>query len=178
MKFIFSILVTIGFAVPRQSFLTSNSGMISFYSKAPLENIEARNRKFVVKYDPASGAIEATVLMKGFEFKKALMQEHFNENYVESDNYPKANFEGMVNLRELSLQQNKMYAVTSTGTLTIHGVSNTVTVPGTIVVQDGSISLKAVFSVTLSDYNIRIPAVVRNNIGKTVEITVVADGFK
>ncbi|RYG47816.1 MAG: YceI family protein [Chitinophagaceae bacterium] len=163
---------------PAQTLLTSTTGTISFYSEAPLEKIEARNRKFVVKYDPSSGKIEATVLMKGFEFKKALMQEHFNENYVESDKYPKSFFTGSVNTQEISLLKNNVYNVLASGTLTLHGVSQKVSVPGSITIKDGSLSLKAVFDIQLADYKIKIPTVVRNNIGKTVTITIVADHFK
>lgn len=163
---------------PAQTFLSSTSGTISFYSEAPLEKIEAKNKKFVVKYDPSSGKIEATVLMKGFEFKKALMQEHFNENYVESDKYPKSFFTGSVNTQEISLLKNQVYDVLASGTITLHGVSQKVSVPGSISVKDRSLSLKAVFDIRLADYKIKIPAVVRNNIGKTVTITIVADHFK
>ena len=158
--------------------LTSKSGAVSFYSEAPLEKIEARNKKLLVNYHPITGEIEATVLMKGFEFRKALMQEHFNESYLETDKYPKASFKGHIDKKNISIAENGSFAVSASGSLTIHGVTNTVTIPGTIAVANGEVSLNASFDILLSDYKIKIPAVVRNNIGKSVRISIVARQFK
>ena len=117
--------------------------------------------------------IQFAVLMKGFAFERALMEEHFNENYMESDKYPNGNFTGKVtNIGDVNFAQNGTYNVTVTGNLTIHGVTKAVSVPGTIVVKDGKVSSKAEFTVLLADYDISIPAAVKNQISKSIKISV------
>src|SRR4051794_12837879 len=97
---ILAIVTTGTFA---QKFYTK-SGKISFNASSPLEKIEAVNDKATVVLDVSNGAMEVAVLMKAFAFEKALMQDHFNENYVESDKYPKATFKGtVVNISSVSL---------------------------------------------------------------------------
>ena len=82
-------------AFGQERFFTK-TGSISFFSKTPLEDIEAHNRSVTCVLDSKTGNVQFAVLMKGFEFKKALMQEHFNEDYIESDKYPKAEFKGQI----------------------------------------------------------------------------------
>jgi len=114
------------------------------------------------------------VLMKGFQFEKALMQEHFNEKYVESSKYPKATFKGgLTDLSQVDFDQPGTYTVAVAGDLTIHGVTREVTTEGTLTVQEnGSVLAKAIFPVAVADYEITIPAVVRDNIAKEVEVRV------
>ena len=98
MKLIFCItfFFLLPFSMQGQTRLFSKSAKISFFSNAPLENIEARNNNVVTAWDFSTGQLEFSLLIRGFEFKKALMQQHFNENYLESDKYPKAQFKGRV----------------------------------------------------------------------------------
>lgn len=101
------------------------------------------------------------------------MQEHFNENYVESDKYPKSTFKGKINnLSTIKLDQAGVYQVTAEGDLTIHGVSKKVKVPGTIEVKNKQSHLKSKFKVALKDYEIKVPSVVRQNISETIEVKV------
>src|SRR5215210_8582560 len=91
----------------------TKSGKISFYSKASLENIEAHNKTVTCVLDTKSGNLQFAVLMKAFEFEKALMQEHFNENYVESHKFPKAEFKGQLsNNSEVNYGKDGKYPVT------------------------------------------------------------------
>src|SRR5215210_2358697 len=116
----------------------TKTGSIQFYSKAPLEDIEAKNKTVTAVLDTKSGAVQFSVPMKGFEFQKQLMQQHFNENYVESDKYPKADFKGtVVNNSAVNYLTDGTYNVTVKGKLTIHGVTNDVEAPGTIKVSGG-----------------------------------------
>jgi polyisoprenoid-binding protein YceI len=111
--------------------------------------------------------------MKSFQFEKALMQEHFNENYVESDKFPNASFAGKVlNIKEVNFGKNGIYNATIEGDLTIKGVTKKVTEKGTFEVKDGKINGKSTFNVLLADYNIKIPNTVANNISKTIQIDV------
>src|SRR5947208_1580392 len=93
--FLITLLIS-GTALFAQDKFFTKSGRISFYSKAPLEDIEAENRSVTAVLDTKTGMVQFAVPMKAFEFEKALMQEHFNENYIESDKYPKAEFKGQV----------------------------------------------------------------------------------
>ena len=107
-----------------QSKLYSKDARVSFFSKTAMENIDAQNNKALCIWDTGSGQLEFSVLIKGFEFDRALMQEHFNENYMESDKFPKAVFKGvLVVATSFSLQANGTYNVSAEGMLTIHGVS-------------------------------------------------------
>ena len=154
-------------------FATRN-GHVTFTSETPLENIEATNEKATSVFDLSSGAVEVAVLMKAFTFEKALMQEHFNENYVESDKYPKGTFKGTVSgFTAGDLTKPGSYNVTVTGDLTIHGVTKPLTAEGTLVVDPTGV-LKAVttFIVKPEDFDIKIPGLVRDNIAKEIDVKV------
>ncbi len=155
-----------------QSYLTKN-GKISFFSKTDIENIDAVNNQAVSVITPQTGSIAFSVLITGFLFKKALMQEHFNENYMESAKYPKASFKGTItDLTKVNFTTDGTYNVSVTGDLNIHNVSNKVTVPAVIVVKGGKVSANATFKVKLEDYKITVPKLVESNISKTIEIKV------
>lgn len=151
----------------------TRSGTISFSSKTPIEDIEATNTNSTIVIDFSSGRIEAAVLIKGFNFRKALMEEHFNENYMESSKYPKAIFTGRLSdLEQLNIEKDGDYKGTAIGSMSIHGVTNDIEVPYTISVTSGELSAISTFQIEVADYNIKIPAVVRSNIAKTIEINI------
>lgn len=151
----------------------TKTGKINFNSKATLENIEALNKSVTAVLDTKSGNLQFAVLMKGFEFEKALMQEHFNENYIESHKYPKAEFKGaVVNNADINYGKDGTYIAKVKGQLTIHGETKTVETDGKIQVKGGKVLADAVFGIALADYKIEIPNVVKNNIAKTVNIEV------
>lgn len=151
----------------------TRTGHISFYSKTPLEDIQASNRQAASVIDFATGEIVFSVLMKSFEFPKALMEEHFNENYVESDKYPKATFKGkIVNIQTVDVQKNGSYPVEVEGELTIHGITKPVKTTGVLKVKDNKIHGKSHFNVAVADYNIQIPQLVRENIAKNIDIQI------
>jgi hypothetical protein len=153
----------------------SRTGKITFYSKAPMETIEATNTSANTVIDIATGAMEWAVLIQGFKFDKALMEEHFNENYMESGTYPKAKFKGKIdNTSAVNFNKDGTYAVDVSGQLEIHGVTKPVTTKGTILVKNGQISATSKFRILLADYGIEIPKVVADNISKEVEIDVQA----
>jgi polyisoprenoid-binding protein YceI len=171
--FLLSAIILTSCVSHAQSRYFSKAGKISFYSKAPMENIEAHNNKAVSVVDVSTGQVEFSVLLKGFEFQKARMQEHFNENYVESDKYPKSVFTGSIkNPGDIKLDKDGVYNVKVSGQLTLHGVTKPQDVDASFTVQNGRISAVAEFVVTVADYNIKIPALVKDNIGKTVKIVV------
>ena len=166
-------LVLVVSAANAQDRYFTKTGKIEFFSKAPLEDIEAKNKTVTAVLDKKTGAVQFSVQMKGFEFEKALMQEHFNENYVESGKYPKADFKGtVVNNSAVNYTKDGSYNVTVKGKLTIHGVTKDVEAPGTIKVNGDKIDATSSFSIQLSDYNISIPSVVKDKISNNIKITV------
>ncbi len=151
----------------------TKTGKIEFLSKAPLEDIEAKNKTVTAVLDTKSGALQFSAQMKGFEFEKALMQQHFNENYVESDKYPKAEFRGAVaNNAAVNYSKNGSYPVTVKGKLTLHNITKDVEVPGTIKVEDGKVVAVSTFNIRLSDYKIAIPSPVKDKISNNIKIEV------
>src|SRR5687768_1772756 len=92
---VLTLMIAINVSYAQERFFTK-SGKVSFYSKAPLEDIEAHNKSVTAVLDTKTGNLQFALQMKGFEFEKALMEEHFNESYVESDKYPRADFKGQV----------------------------------------------------------------------------------
>jgi polyisoprenoid-binding protein YceI len=156
-----------------QSKFLTRTGSITFFSATPIEDIQAVNQQVGAAVDVASGQVAFTVPMKSFKFPKSLMQEHFNENYVESEKYPKATFSGkLLNWTAASLTPSGSQAVQVEGDLTIHGVTKRVKVPGTLEKQGNRLVVKSKFTVAPADYNIEIPLLVRNQIAKSVDVTV------
>ncbi len=164
-------------AASAQERYATRTGHISFQSETPLERIEAHNHKATSVLDASTMAFEMAVLMKGFEFEKALMQEHFNENYVESDKYPKATFKGKVSgITAEDLKQVGSKEVTVEGELTMHGVTKPVKATGTMGLEaGGTIRARGSFIIKPEDYNITIPGMVRDNIAKEIAVTVQVD---
>lgn len=159
-------------ALAQQRYFTK-SGHISFFSKAPLEDIEAHTKEAVSFIDFNTGEMVFAVPMKSFQFKKSLMQEHFNENFVESDKYPKATFKGKItNIEEVDIRTNKVFLVNVEGVLNIHGEDKEIKTVGKLEVKNSQIRGKTNFSVTPQDFNIKIPALLRDNIAKRIDITV------
>ena len=155
-----------------QQFITK-SGNISFYSDGPLEKIEAHNNQVNSALNTESGYMVFKVLMKSFVFEKALMQEHFNENYVESDSYPNSSFKGkVINVKEIDFTKNGTYDVAIEGKLTIHGITEDVKEKGTFEVSKEGIHGMAKFDIAIADYNISIPGAVTGKIAEEIEISV------
>ena len=170
--FTFSILTV---SLQAQKYFTRN-GEIDFQSETPLEKIEAKNKSVTAVLDIESGRVEFAALIKAFEFEKALMQEHFNENYMESSQFPKAVFKGQLtdfDARQLTHDGN--YTATVSGELTMHGETRPVSTEARFHVKDGRVAAVTEFSVLVADYKIEIPAVVRDNIAKEVLINVKVD---
>lgn len=158
-----------------QKYLTQ-TGVIRFFSETPMENIEALNNQVSGVINTETGDMAFTLLMKAFSFEKALMQEHFNEKYVESDKFPKASFKGqIVNFSSLQLGV-KPVEVTIKGKLTIHGVTQDIEVKGSLAKpSDNKMVGTSTFSVKLADYDIEVPSAVVDNISETIEIKVKMD---
>ncbi|MEO6404309.1 MAG: YceI family protein [Ferruginibacter sp.] len=174
-KFLITVLfVASSFLGMAQNKFFTKKASISFYSKTSVENIEAINNKALAVIDMASNKIEFSVLIKGFEFEKAMMQEHFNEDYLESDKYPKAIFKGSFNepVPAINITENKTLTLKVSGSLTLHGITKPINTVAVLQIKNNVISAVSNFKILLSDYNIKVPAVVGNSISKEIEIKV------
>ena len=154
----------------------SKDAKVSFNANSPVEKIEGTNNKGTLIIDAASSKIEAAVLVKGFHFEKALMEEHFNENYMESGKFAKSTFAGEItDFKTVNLSKDGDYKVSIKGKLTMHGVTKDVQSTATLTVKGGAIAKgKASFKALMADYNINIPSVVREKIAKEAKIDIEA----
>ena len=173
MKYIFMLaFLSVFMTTNAQKFMTKN-GYIGFYSHTPVEDIKGDNNQVASILDISTGEIAFQVLIKSFQFEKALMQEHFNENYLESEKFPRSTFSGKItNLSEVNFSKSGKYEATVEGDLLIHGVTKKISAKGSFEIAENSIVATSKFDIQPEDYNINIPGVVRNNIAKTIEVTV------
>ena len=153
---------------------STRTGFIGFYSKTPLEDIRGENNQVFAIVDAGKKDLAFAALLKGFIFPKELMQEHFNENYVESDKYPKAMFSG-VYTGDIDLNREGVYKVLVKGNLTLHNVTHPVETTATLEVKAGHLLGVAEFKVRPEDFNIGIPSVVRDKIDKEITVKVNID---
>ncbi len=154
----------------------SRDGKVTFFSDAPMEKIDGINKKATSVIDTETGKIEVMILMKAFEFEKALMQEHFNENYVESDKYPKAVFKGEIdNKQDVKWSVDGNYPVKLSGTMTMHGETKDLVTEALIKISGGKVNGNSEFNISLSDYKIGIPKVVKDKVSEIVNIKVDID---
>ncbi|MEO1259832.1 MAG: YceI family protein [Bacteroidota bacterium] len=169
---ILAFLMLASSGLEAQIFFT-RSGKISFYSDAPVEKIEAVNSSATSVIDTESGKMEFAVLIKGFQFQKSLMQEHFNDNYMESSKFPKAIFKGQLDAPyQVNFKTAGTYTAKVSGQLTIHGVSQPKALDATFVVKEGAIEGNAQFNVSVTDHNIDIPAMMVDRIADTIAVKV------
>jgi hypothetical protein len=165
-------LLTFSVVVFSQTYITRN-GYVRFFSATPIENIEAVNNQASCIVNLETGEVVSKILMEAFYFEKALMQEHFNENYVESDLFPQAILKGKIsNLNSININHPEKQEVVLAAELTIHGVTQKKEIKGTLQNSSGGVNASATFMVKPSDFNIKIPKAVANNIAKEIEVTV------
>ena len=143
---------------------------VSFFSKAAIEDIKAENTKSVSLFNISTNEIVFSIPIKDFKFDKALMKEHFNEKYLESEKFPKATFSGNVSGFRKEIKGDQ--SVIAKGKMTIHGVTNEIDVPGTMSTEGEKATIKAVFKIKLADYNIKIPQLLWKNIAEQVEVKI------
>lgn len=170
-----TIIAFISSSLFAQKFITK-TGHISFYSETPMETIEADNKQVNAAYDHESGMFVFKILMKSFEFEKALMQEHFNENYVESDEFPNAIFKGeIVNNKDVDLNKMGEVPVKVKGLITIHGMTMDLETDGVMDIQKDGIKAHATFMLEPKEFDIKIPGAVVKNIAEEIEVRVNID---
>lgn len=170
----FIIILTFCYHPVSSQTYTTLKGHISFSSQAAEENIEAHNYNVAVQLLVQPGKGQFIIPIKSFRFKKALMEEHFNENYMESDVYPKATYKyEIVNIEKVIINKPGVYSVVTRGIITIKGTSKNIEIPGSIVVVDANyIRLEAEFSLHPADYGIQVPRLLENKIAKSIDVKI------
>ncbi|MEO6838143.1 MAG: YceI family protein [Ginsengibacter sp.] len=141
-----------------------------------MENINAENNQVISVINIQTGVIQFSLLNNAFQFPKAKMEDDFNENYIESDKYPRSSFKGIItDLRNINFNNDGTYRVNVKGDIMIHGVTKNITIPGTITIKNGNISATSSFDLLVKDYNIKIPSIVTNKIAESIEVKVSCD---
>lgn len=176
MRKVLPVIIALFFTVLKisaQPIFMTRHGQISFFSKTSMENIDAVNNEVSSAFNQQTGELGFAVLIKSFHFDRALMEQHFNENYLESDQLPKATFKGKIaDIQAISTGKDGSYNVVAEGDLTIHGVTQKVKIPGTVVIAGGLPRVTAKFQVSPKDYNIKIPSLVADKISSAIAVTV------
>jgi polyisoprenoid-binding protein YceI len=171
MKIILMTLLLAATIVPRQDKMLTKTGKVTFEASVPaFEEVKATNETVTCVLNPQSGEIQSQALMKSFRFKIALMEEHFNENYIESSKYPKATFRGRIENFDAATLTATAKDYTIKGKLEMHGKSKEVSMASKIRKTDAGIEIISNFTVNTDDYDIDIPSVVKSKVSKKVNI--------
>ncbi|HEV7351056.1 YceI family protein [Telluribacter sp.] len=171
---IYLLLLVLSWGLPQPVLAQSKlyataAGQTSFFSETPAENISAVNKKTQALLNTTTGELAIRITMRDFDFPNKLMQEHFNENYVESDKYPTATFRGKVN-QTIDYSQNGTYPVSATGQFTVHDVSQNRTLQGQLTIKDNTLTLSSDFDVALTDHKIDVPKIVFMKIAQVIQV--------
>lgn len=152
--------------------LVSRDTYVHFFSETPVEDIEASLKDGVGLINTETKEFVFQVNIQSFTFEKALMQEHFNENYMESTKYPKGLFKGKVT-GDVAFSKAGTYTVKLVGTMNIHGKDRPMTIPATITVsKEGLVVLESTFIIKPTDHDVEIPSLVVTRIAKEIEVKV------
>ena len=166
-KHLLILVAILAFNVAHSQIFMDKKGIIHFLSKATLEDIEATSKTAVVVIDGATGNVQVQAQIKAFKFSSSFMEEHFNENYMESEKYPFSTFKGKIN-EKIDYTKNAEHKVTCTGKMEMHGVTQEVTIPGTLKISGNEIILESSFKIKPADYKIKIEGAYAEKIAKEI----------
>ena len=173
MKNIIYLLFLISFSITAQTKYFTKTGTVNFEASVPsFEEVRASHNVVTAIINTDNGELAALALIKGFRFKNALMEEHFNENYAESDTYPKATFKGKISDFSLEKLSSKKQSFVINGQLTFHG--KTIQLENStveIAIDDDIIVISGSFSASASEFEIDIPKVVRSKIASNIDVS-------
>ena len=161
------------YSVSAQQYISRNVE-VTFFSETLIENIKAENNQSSSVFDISNGGIAFQVPIRAFHFDRALMEEHFNENYMETESFPNATFRGEIENWIDDFADGITHDIIASGILTIHGVGKEISASGTILFKDNSWIVSSYFTVDTEDYDIKIPRIVRDKIAKSIEIKIQA----
>ena len=162
-------LISLQASKAQPNIFTGTNGTVNFYSSALLEDIEARNSHVFSSLNTGKRIIEIKMLINQFEFRNQLMQEHFNENFMDSKRYHQATFKAKI-YENVDFSKPGVYQVTATGEFDLHGVDRIRTIYGTLTITPASISIETEFDVLLADHKIDIPEIVFNKVAEKIRV--------
>lgn len=168
--FVFQSIVSTVFA---QRY-TLEESKVHFFSSALMENIEATNKDSKGVIDTKTHAFSFRIPIKSFVFNSSLMQQHFNENYMESEKYPNATFKGTIE-GAYDLKKDGTYNVVAVGDLEVHGKKQARKIPSQIIVKNGKVTIKSTFDIKLEDHDIEIPSVAFQKIAEVIKVDMNSD---
>lgn len=175
-KLIFTAAILFGTFVSLQAQIyksKADGSSVTFFSKSPLEDITAVNKKSTFVINTTTNDVQAGINMLNFKFRKPLMEEHFNENYVESHKYPTCVFKGKI-VETIDYTKDGENKVTVKGTLNLHGVTKDVELKGTLTKKGNEISIESDFKIKIAEYKIKVPSLYVQNIAEVVDVNVTA----
>jgi polyisoprenoid-binding protein YceI len=164
-------VLALGASTSFSQVIVCKNGNISFFQETSVENIDGRSTRLVSVIDTKTNIIAYKVEMTSFQFEKSLMQDHFNENYVESGKYPYTVFKGQIN-ETIDWTKDGTYPITATGMMTMHGVTKTITEKGTLTIRNGEVTISNNFNIKFTDYGVEIPSLLIKQLSDTVEVTI------
>ena len=154
-----------------QSVYVSDSSQVSFFSETPIESISALNSASTAMVNMSDQTVKVQVPVAAFQFQNKLMQDHFNEGYLEPEKFPYATFRGKLS-DSLDFSIDTVYAVQAIGMLNVHGINRVHTLLGNMVCKDSIVQLNSEFNLVLEDHNVKVPGVVFESIAKQVKVDV------
>jgi polyisoprenoid-binding protein YceI len=157
-----------GISAHAQYYMTQK-GETSFFSETPMENISALNTTVGAVINPTTNEVAVKMNIVAFKFQNKLMEEHFNENYMETDKFPTASFKGKIN-EKIDFSKDGIYDITIKGTLLMHGVSKEKTVTGKLTIAKEQVTFIGNFDVKLVDYKIEVPTLVFAKIAESIAV--------
>ena len=164
-----AFILIFNFSFAQNKLYSSNKSEFSFFSKTPLEDIDAKNTRASSIINLSNREMVVRIPVSQFQFKNKLMQQHFNENYMESEKFPYATFKGKIK-EEIDLSKAGIYSVSASGILNIHGIDQNRKLVGKLTVSENSLLLETTFEVLLSDHKIDIPKLVFKKIAEKINV--------
>jgi hypothetical protein len=165
-----AFILIFNFSSAQNKLYSSNKSEFSFFSKTPLEDIDAKNTRASSIINSSNRELVVRIPVSQFQFKNKLMQQHFNENYMESEKFPNATFKGKIN-EEIDLNKAGTYSVSASGMLNIHGIDQNRNLVGKLTVSENSLLLETKFEVLLVDHKIDIPKLVFKKIAEKINVS-------
>lgn len=165
---IFIISVSFG-----QNLYFTKTGHAYFMSHTDAIDIDGNNKQMTSFFNQENGEVVFQMLIKSFKFELATAEEHFNETYMESDKFPKAKFKGNItNMDEIDFSKDGTYTANIKGEMTIHGVTKNMEQSGKVTITGGEISASSAFQISIADYKIKVPKMVKERVAETVDVKV------
>jgi len=170
-KIIIVCFALLALQTAKAQLFSTMTGNVSFFSVTPVENIDAHSHQALAVLSADKKELAFSIKNTSFEFQNKLMEEHFNEKYMESEKYPVSTFKGKIN-EAVDFTKDGEYNVTVTGKLNVHGVEKERTIAGKIIVKGGSVQLVSEFKILLKDHNIEVPKLVMAKIAEELSVKV------